>query len=52
MKVKELIEILQNLDPNRDVWVLENEYRACDPYIIEADGSEVDSKIKVGDYIL
>ena len=49
MKVKELIEQLQKLDQERNIWVLYDGFLAQEPDFIQYD--EDDGDIEAGDYV-
>lgn len=50
MKVKELIEQLQKLDQERNIWIYYDMFAAQEPSFIECDEDEND-EIKAGDYV-
>ena len=53
MKVKELIEQLQQLDENKDIWVLYDCYAAQEPSFepVKSYYVETVDELKEGDYV-
>lgn len=50
MKVKELIEILETFDQEKNIWILYDTFEAQVPEFIECSEDE-NSEIKAGDYM-
>lgn len=51
MKVKELIELLQKLDQEKNIWVLYDTYEPQEPYIEICTERDAINECKAGDYI-
>ena len=59
MKVKELIEELSKLDPERNIWIIYDGYYPMEPdvdsYVLEEDVDrykEYDKDVEIGDYCM
>lgn len=54
MKVKELVEQLQKLDQEKNIWVLYDQFDAQEPNFIQCDEEDLayeDGDIAAGDFV-